>query len=250
MTFDYPIFVLTLRGDDERRTALIDSLDARGLHYELVYGVDGREGLPSKYESMVDRKLAQSRLWRPLSDGEIACALSHQQIYLEIMKRGLPGAVILEDDVRVGDDFADFMGAQAYRRSDMMLLFHHNTWVTGKASIRVTEKLQAYRIARPTYGTAGYALSRKAASTIVRRSTPIASTADWPCNIARLDCYALSPQIVYHPLDERPVSHIQEGRSLAAANLKAPPLSRFRGLLSLDQWFLRLAKRGSRRLSD
>ena len=84
----YPILVLTLQGDDDRRSLLTSALDQKSLDYELIYGVDGRAGLTPEHEPWIDRNLALIRMGRRLSDGEFACALSHLQMYDLILKRG------------------------------------------------------------------------------------------------------------------------------------------------------------------
>ena len=42
----WPIFVLSLEGDEARRAPLLDTLAKMGLDAEVLIGVDGRGGLP------------------------------------------------------------------------------------------------------------------------------------------------------------------------------------------------------------
>ena len=79
-------------------SAPAEALEARGLAYEVFWGIDGRETLPEAHEHRVDRHGAEARMGRPMSDGEFACALSHRQIYERIAEGDAPSAIVLEDD--------------------------------------------------------------------------------------------------------------------------------------------------------
>lgn len=205
--------------------------------------------MPAEYEQQIDREGTILRCCRRLSDGEYACALSHQRAYEEIIRRGLPGAVILEDDVSVGEKFATFMRTGAYRKADMLLLFHHNTWVRQTPPVQVTEDLKGYRIALPPYSTAGYSVSLKAARLIRRRSLPLSAPADWPCNIARLHCLAVEPQPVEHPpLADRSASYIDASRSEMARMKIRPKFRRLKLLFSMDEWHARIGRRFAKRI--
>ena len=98
MNNKWNVFVISLQDAVRRRDRLIGQLNSAGLDYEIFDAVDGRQGLPSAYEHMVDRKAMIAEFGRVLTDAECACAISHQLVYNEIIKRGLKGAVILEDD--------------------------------------------------------------------------------------------------------------------------------------------------------
>lgn len=245
---DYPVFVLTLAGDERRRQRLVEALDLRGIAHELFFGVDGRKGLPPEAERQIDRAGALTRNWRQLTDAEFACALSHLAIYATILDRGLPGAIVLEDDARIGDTFQHFVERKAWHCAEMILLAHHNTRVTRAAPRPVVDDVVGYRIALPPYGTVGYCLSARAAHTIRRRSLPLRATADWPCNIARLDCLAVMPRIVTFELDLKDTSVIDAGRRRAMGVRTPPRFASLRRLHLLDEWHLRLGRRLGRPL--
>jgi len=100
-----PIIILTLKDRVARRTRLLSVLKTQGVPYELWFAVDGRNGLPQKYEHLVDRQQIFKNLHRDLGEAEIACALSHQLIYKEILDRNLKAAIILEDDAIIDETF-------------------------------------------------------------------------------------------------------------------------------------------------
>ena len=109
-----PVIILTLKDRVDRRTRLVNALEAQGVRYELWFAVDGRSGLPQKYEHLVDRQQIFKNLQRDMGEAEIACALSHQLIYKEIIDRNLKAAIILEDDAIIGETFLDFYRLKIY----------------------------------------------------------------------------------------------------------------------------------------
>ena len=69
------------------------------LTFEFFDAIDGRQGLPNKYEKYVNRK-------NSLSDVEYGCALSHALLYKEIVDKKIPHSIILEEDCIIDNDFA------------------------------------------------------------------------------------------------------------------------------------------------
>ena len=54
----WPIIVLSLDGEDARRAPLLERLAALGLPFEVFIGIDGRKGLPPRWEAEIDRNAA------------------------------------------------------------------------------------------------------------------------------------------------------------------------------------------------
>ena len=237
---EFPIFVISLPGDEKRRQPLVSALDELGLAHEISFGVDGRNGLPSQFEDQIDRRLARIRNGRAFTDAEFACALSHQAIYAEIGKRGLPGALVLEDDAVVDERFGEFIRAGAYRKADMILLGHQRTFTRGTSFKEILPGVKGYQIASPPVRADAYSLGRKTAATIRRRSLPLSKNADWPCDISRFDCLALSPKLVDWA-DRQ--SSIQKERLEAIRNAKPDRSAFFRRLFILDDWYRLIGRR-------
>jgi glycosyl transferase family 25 len=103
------IFVISMAGSIERRSRIEEQMRSLDLSFEFVDAVNGRD-LPPAY-------LAQKATSRHIIQGgvaattprEIGCALSHVKCADLIVQRGLPGAVILEDDAELLPPFADFV---------------------------------------------------------------------------------------------------------------------------------------------
>jgi len=207
----WPILVLSLEGDEARRAPLLGSLAAMGLEAEVLIGVDGRAGLPEWAEAEVDRARAV-RYGRAMTDGELACALSHRRAYRRIVERGLPGALILEDDAIVEETFARFTEARGYDAGEIVVLGHRKTWVRRGTAAELAPGLGARRLVATPIGAYGYSLSARGARHLIDHATPVRAPADWPCDISRLTALASEAQIVTHPEELDGQSHLDRGR--------------------------------------
>lgn len=208
----YPIFVLTMEGDEARRAPLVAWLEAHGLDHELFYGVDGRSGLAPRWEASIDRAAAARRLGRRMGDGEFACALSHQEIYRSILERGLPGAVVLEDDAVPGEDFARFLRSGACRTAAMLLLDHANTRAIRGSAMALPGGFVGHRVAMPPFYATAYTVDARAAAFLRDNAFPIAGVADWPCDISRIGAIAVMPRPVGHRAQGTGPSHLHGER--------------------------------------
>jgi glycosyl transferase family 25 len=212
---EWPIFVLSLEGDEGRRAPLLNSLAEMGLDAEVLIGVDGRAGLPDWAEAEVDRTVELTWDYRParyVTDGVLACALSHVCAYRKMINDGLPGAIIFEDDAIVGEPLRRFMAAEGYKTGEMVLLGHEDTWVRRFSATPLCQGVVGHRLVASPVLTHGYSLSRKAASYILARASPVRTRADWPCDISRIESWAADPQIALQPAEQNAKSHLEEDR--------------------------------------
>ena len=209
---DWPILVLTLEGDADRRAPLVEALTARAIGFTTLAGIDGRNGLPATCESRIDRAAAKERYGRMLSDAEFACGLSHQSAYAQILREGWPGAVILEDDAIPARGFFDFLQVRGYTRSDLILLYHSHARVRGP-SIPLAPGIDGRRLSLPARGAVGYSVSARAARYLVAAGTPLSDVADWPGDITALGSLAVTPLIVEHPNGTGASSALEAGRT-------------------------------------
>ncbi|WP_322998793.1 glycosyltransferase family 25 protein [Castellaniella sp.] len=98
------IYIVSLYDAADRRLKIQRRLDALGVEFSFIDALNAKEH--DHIQDLVDGKKVYGNIHRHMTDVEIACAFSHRQIYREILKKNLPGAVVLEDDVIVGDGFA------------------------------------------------------------------------------------------------------------------------------------------------
>ncbi|MDD2897391.1 MAG: glycosyltransferase family 25 protein [Desulfuromonadaceae bacterium] len=90
-----PIFVVNLAESTERKERVQEQLDRIGLQAEFFPAVRGKSLNAAELATHYDNSI----FFRPLSPGEIGCALSHVFIYKEIIERKYDYCLILEDDI-------------------------------------------------------------------------------------------------------------------------------------------------------
>ncbi|HIF9214290.1 TPA: glycosyltransferase family 25 protein [Photobacterium damselae] len=96
-----PIYIVSLSDAIERRTKISKALDDIGCSYEFIDAIRGGnidDEEIKKYNNF-------SYYNRNIAANEIGCTLSHQKIYKLMMLRNESKAIILEDDVILGDQF-------------------------------------------------------------------------------------------------------------------------------------------------
>lgn len=230
------VFILSLEDAADRRAPLINAFQSEGVPYEIWHAVDGRNGLPAEYETLIDRPGALRYLGREMGNAEFACALSHHFIYRDILKRGLKMAVILEDDAIIDDRFFRFINRVEVPDCDLLLLDHMRALVRRGDKLNLGDGAKAYRCLSAPWLTTGYIISHDGAQMLAERSLPIMAPADWPSDISRMRTYAVTPRLVDHPEMKSAASDIKQDRgpseSLASRRKRRTP----RRFLRLSYW--------------
>lgn len=238
-----PIFIITLPDSEHRRAPLIGQLEGAGLAYELWHGVDGRSGLPPEEERHIDREAAKRISHRALGDAEFACALSHQHLYAEILRRDLPAAIVLEDDAQLTDAFFQFHEALIPGDWDLLILDHKKTFAYRAPPLALPGVASGYPISVAGYLTTGYVISNTGARKMIDRSLPITAPADWPCDITRMRSFAVLPLLIGHPDSADGLSDIRHLRQ------DVVPLHRASRFIRPDYWRRKALRLATRRIS-
>lgn len=95
MGYRQTTFVINLDRSPDR----LEFMRRQRVGFERIAGIDGAR--------MVPAWLASQFVGSPLTSGKIGCYASHLLVAREIVDRGLPYAIVLEDDVTLDDDFLD-----------------------------------------------------------------------------------------------------------------------------------------------
>lgn len=217
----WPIFVLTLPGDDARRAPLLSQLEGAGFSPQLFFGVDGRNGLPSDCEALINRDGARQALGRDMTDGEFACALSHRAIYAKILDDGLPGAVIFEDDARLAPELLDLMTMRQHQQVPMILFHYRYGRGLAFSRKRLSPTGSMQRAVNRATSTMAYALRCDSAAVLMSHATPVSFQADWPCDLYAAKAWLLNPRMAFEA--EGNVSHLQDDRARTVRNVPKPP---------------------------
>ncbi len=196
------IFVISLKDSKDRRKKIESQMKKLKLNFEFFDAIDGRKVLPKKYESMVDRKLAQRRLGKEISDGEIACSLSHALVYKKIIAEKIKNAIILEDDCIFGDDFAEMVKNKLCENSgkDFIYLYHLYARAMYGSKNKFFKQYNMVKLAKTPNGAVGYYLTLETVQKILEQALPISYVSDWGVNINNItNTVAITPRIVTHP---------------------------------------------------
>lgn len=227
----WPIFVLSLPGDDARRAPLLEQLAHEGLSAEIFFGIDGRHGLPPHLEAQIDRAAARRRMGRDMTDGEFACALSHRMIHARIVDEGLPGAIILEDDTILRPGFAALAREPGLAGLKLVLI----DYAYGRAvrfSGRQLGKVRRYRLAASCTMANAYFVNAEGAQALCHAASPVSACADWPCCLYEVGAWALSPRLATH---EAPgpgrMSHLDAQRDVLPASASVAQAQTLRQML-------------------
>ncbi|MEZ5686115.1 MAG: glycosyltransferase family 25 protein [Paracoccaceae bacterium] len=95
-----PVYVISLQTALERRQGVRAEMARHGLWFEFVDAIDGASMTAAERNKAYDAYENSSAFKRPLSTGEIACALSHRAIWWRIASSKAPFAMVCEDDMR------------------------------------------------------------------------------------------------------------------------------------------------------
>ena len=197
------IFVISLKESKNRRKEISKRMQELGLEFEFFDAVDGRQGLPKEYESMVDRNLTKKR-YGVMSDGEYACALSHALLYEKIVEEKVEHAIILEDDCILDKDFANMVKRKELEKADINCVLLYHLFASGLkfGKIILNKNYTLMKMPKTPFGTVGYYIKRTFAQQAYEKSIPVSGTADWPFDLANMGAYAIYPRIVQHPTFE------------------------------------------------
>ena len=209
---NWPIFVISLSDSTSRRKLISEQLNILGIEFEIIQAIDGRKGLPAQYERFIDRVATLKGFDREMTDGEYACALSHQKTYDTILERDIPGAIILEDDAIPTPGFKRFIETKSYNAGDLIQLDYANTFVRIKGKKPLFDDVCLRPVYCNSFLTTGYSISRKGAEYLHTHSLPITAPADWPCDTTKIGTQVVVPPLIGHPVKSLEQSSLELGR--------------------------------------
>lgn len=198
----FPVFVVTLRGADERQAQVAAGLRRLGLDFSFFYGVDGRVMTAEERGRLVDheRRKARKRGYvRAMAPAELGCSLSHRNLYQHILDNNHPHALILEDDAVVGPSLPGLASALIARFAAevpaVVLLTHAKHYRSTGAS----PLADGYTLVRTerSWLTSGYFVTRSAARILRKVQDPVYVLADDWDELGRyVPVYGLHPYAV------------------------------------------------------
>ena len=104
---NYKVLVINLDRSPDRLAGMKAQLDARGIEFERIEAVDGKNLGDDDVERVAPERIVSKTYHRELSRGEVACSMSHRKAWQKIVDDDLDFGIVLEDDVELLDNFTD-----------------------------------------------------------------------------------------------------------------------------------------------
>lgn len=167
--------VINLAANTARMKNSSAALIARGIPFERLDAVDGRNISDDDIEKVYDANSNRRHARHPLVRPEIGCYLSHIAAWRRIAEGAALGGFIFEDDFEAGNDLAvvlEQLTTDDVGDWDMVKLFSldRSPRILRRRSLGPKHELAIpYRV--PTC-LIGYALTRQAAQQLVQRAIP------------------------------------------------------------------------------
>ena len=216
-----PIFIISLK-NSSRREIIAKHLRSLNLDFEFFDAVYGKE-LSEEELAKIDFDFypKEHHSPKPLTLGEIGCAISHIKLYEHIVKNNIPEAIILEDDAIVPHNFEKILLSALHKipkKGDILFLFH------GKAKVYpfMRNLPERYRLARyrtpsrkskrTIIGGVGYFLTINGARKLLNIAYPIRMPADFLTGLLQksgLIAYGIEPSCIFTGLLHSEIDKIE-----------------------------------------
>jgi len=184
MNDQLPIFVISLKSSIERRKQLSKHFNKIGASFEWFDAVVGKDLTEEQIDQLCHREtLIKYSAW--LTRGAIGCSLSHYYLYLEIIKRNLPYAIIMEDDAILNADFLAPLNTlvDELKTNEVIMLYYsgHNPLriiAESKSPINTVYSLYTPLEVGKFGSTAAYIITNAACRTLSKVILPVRTGAD------------------------------------------------------------------------
>lgn len=209
-------YVISLPDAVERRKSVCRQLETSDVEWEIV---DAVLAAGEEVREMLDHCRDSDHWHKPLQSGEVACYLSHRQVWRRMIEEGVDEAIILEDDfelTRPLDEIVSLLWSFV-TQADMIKLYgvpKISRIVETATDHRGTHALlQAFAV---TSGTVGQWVSAKCVPRLLARSEHIKRPIDmdlkhhWEFPLA---VFHLSPPVVHEISSSLGGSSISHRRS-------------------------------------
>ncbi|KAF3981174.1 MAG: glycosyltransferase family 25 protein [Methylococcales symbiont of Hymedesmia sp. n. MRB-2018] len=171
-----PIFIINLKKQLNKKQHMEELCEKYNLAVEFIDAVDGRLLSATEINSVYSEEQAMKNLRRPMTKGEIGCALSHKLIYQKMIDDDIETALIFEDDIQFDNALLSCLAEidKLPKNWELMLLGHRGSsgYIQAKYSFWYSKKLnQTHRIRRlaeAAYGSHGYYLNNRGARKLVQ----------------------------------------------------------------------------------
>jgi glycosyl transferase, family 25 len=177
------ILVINLKRDVQRWNGIQGRLQSLGMPAVRIRAIDARRKfslvrakLPGKYFSI--------SLLREMTAGEVCCTLSHVAALKRFLRTGEECAIVLEDDVILGESFANFIHTdlRPYLSACDIVKFEGIPYFLGSKTGPILRQGQYSTLImpfKPSLGSAAYAVTRSGAKRLLSRFVTLADPVDY-----------------------------------------------------------------------
>lgn len=102
---DCQCFLINLDRSPDRLAAMLPRLQAQGIAFERIPGVDGM----ALSEDEFREQTRENRYYKPIRRGEVGCQLSHLKALQRFLASEARYALVLEDDAEFDADFSEVL---------------------------------------------------------------------------------------------------------------------------------------------
>ena len=205
---------INLARASDRRAAMIEQFRRLGMAFEIFSATDWRN-LDEADFAQVDAETRWRQGRRPLSDGMIACSLSHRRALHYMIAKGFERVAIFEDDVTLAPDTMHALEVIERTDSGADIVFLHRNKSAHRfvPLARLSDRYQLGLVRLSDWGTQGYVITREAACNFLERVPRIIHQMDHSFHahwLHGLRTFTLDPQVVHHSKIFGPRSLLQE----------------------------------------
>lgn len=179
------IWILGVR-EHYRGLELEAQLKSSGIDFSNYWGVDANGGFDLEELGSPDFRFAEFAIGRPLTDGEIACAIGHLGIYQEFLHSNFEWALIFEDDAQIIDLKSFFDLNLTHINEPIVISLHDGPGFRfkrpSKIAITLSRKfVRMQKLLELPSCAHGYLINRKAVEMInFTAARKLLTVADWP----------------------------------------------------------------------
>ena len=212
--------VINLPRAEARRQAMSRQFDALGIEFEIFDAIDWRD-LGERDWALVDRKSRDMEGRRPLSDGMVACHLSHRKALEGVAAGDDELTAIFEDDVtlapEIGGALDALMRLYASGREFDFVFLHRNRKDKPFAPLkRVDAGIRLGITKFSDWGMQSYVVSKKGAKRFLQNCPKIIHQIDHTLHAyweTGLNVFSLETPIVFDGNEAGGHSFLQETKS-------------------------------------
>ncbi|WP_082434474.1 glycosyltransferase family 25 protein [Devosia sp. A16] len=195
------VYVINLARRPDRRAFMQAQADRLGLSFDYIDAVDAQSPTANLSEIEV-----RSGAYGRISNGDLACTLSHRKFWRTFLETGEPYAVVLEDDAILANDSGQFFADVSWIPADAAVVKLERYGRPRPIVMdRKTQPAHARRVGRfygKCAGTAGYVVSAAGARILLDATASVDDPIDQmmfnpgrSALFSRLAPYVLEPAI-------------------------------------------------------